>query len=130
MPAPSALSIYPQHYLKHIGVGLNYFERWLAVDAKNLYIRLSGDIELINWPRENLEKFARLFFMPLAKQKAMNFLKYIAAPGIVILCVLIYLLRACCRCLCCPGKAVEQEATAMDQEVEDVQANPEAKKQR
>ena len=130
MPAPSAISIYPQHYLKHIGVGLNFFERWLAVDGKNLYIHLSGDIDLVNWPRDSIEKFAKLFFIPIAKQKAMNFLKYIAAPGIVILLVLIYLLRACCRCLCCPAKAVEQEATAMDQEVESEQPAVETKKQR
>ena len=129
MPAPTGLSIYPQYYLKYIGVWLNSVERWVAVDGKNLYISLTGDTELTNWPKDTIDKFAKVCFIPVAKQKATNFVKYFALPGLLVLLVLIYLLRACCRCLCCPGKKIDQEATVMDQEVED-EPTPETKKQR
>ena len=47
MPAPTAITIYPQYYLKAIGTWLRMVEHWLAIHGKKLWMDRTGDIKLV-----------------------------------------------------------------------------------
>mmetsp|Transcript_14501 Transcript_14501/g.17326 ORF Transcript_14501/g.17326 Transcript_14501/m.17326 type:complete len:122 (+) Transcript_14501:327-692(+) len=104
MPVPNRLTIYKQYYLKHLGVWLNILERWVAIDGKGLWASWLNDPELKKYPHEALGNFAKVFFKPIAKQKATLFIKMVIVPALLALLVLGYLLRLLCKRCCCAEK--------------------------
>lgn len=85
-----------------------------------------GDEQLKNYPHELVESVAKLIFLPLAKQKAKNFLIMFVLPALVVLLISFCLLRACCHCCC--GRGTKIETTAMDQEMQEHEEGAEPKK--
>ena len=87
MPAPTAITIYPQYYLKAIGTWLRMVEHWLAIHGKKLWMDRTGDIKLVYWPHSALGKLDDFCFEPLPKQGALNFLKIFCLPAMGLLLI-------------------------------------------
>ena len=99
--APTAITIYPQYYLRSIGHKLRNFEYWLSTDGKRLWAKTFNDPELESYPHALIQRFQAVCFLPHFKQSAMNFLKIFVLPAVAVL--VLFWWSGCCRafCICC-----------------------------
>ena len=87
--APSALTIYPQYYMRFIGRLLHETERQVMGATGYFWVEILGDQEGTHYPRGLADAYSKYFCLPLFKQSAINFLRIVVhrpRPGLTLLC--------------------------------------------